>query len=91
MAAYVVIPREKTRNQDQLDHYKKLAPASFERYPTVFRANKGRHEVLEASAIEDIIVLEFPSYEEAEVWHRSPPYQAGGEYRSIFTGGVAAK
>jgi hypothetical protein len=41
MAAYVVITLEKTRNQDQLDHYKKLAPASFEQRPTKGSATEG--------------------------------------------------
>ena len=98
MPAYVVITREKTRNTAKLELYKQQAPASFEQHPTTFRAYKGRYEVLEGSAIEDIIILEFPSYEEAEAWYHSPAYQAasehrfqGGDYRCIITEGVVAK
>jgi uncharacterized protein (DUF1330 family) len=61
MPAYVVITREKTRNADRLEQYRKLAPASFEQHPVTFRAIHGRHEVLEGPAIEDIIILEFPA------------------------------
>lgn len=50
MPAYVVITREKTRNADRLEQYRKLAPASFEQHPVTFRAIHGRHEVLEGPA-----------------------------------------
>ena len=60
MPAYVVVTREKTRNQTQLDQYKKLAPASFKEHPVVFRARQGRQEVLEGSAFEEVLIL--PEY-----------------------------
>lgn len=94
MPAYVVITREKTRNAAQLDQYKKLAPGSFQNHPTIFRAIHGPFEVLEGSAIEDLIILEFPNYDAAKAWYHSPEYQAasqlrfqGGDYRFILTEG----
>ena len=64
----------------------------------MIRALRCRQEVLEGPAIEDIIILEFPSNEEAKAWYQSPEYQAacerrfqGGDYRCILTEGVAAK
>jgi uncharacterized protein (DUF1330 family) len=60
MPAYVVITREKTRNQDQLDQYRELAPASFKEHPVVFRARHGRQEVLEGSAAEEVLILRVP-------------------------------
>jgi len=96
MAAYVVITRERTRNTAQMEQYKKLAPASFEQHPAIFRAIHGRHEVLEGPAVEEIIILEFPTYEEAKAWYQSPEYQAAcehrfqaGDYRFIITQGKA--
>jgi uncharacterized protein (DUF1330 family) len=98
MPAYIVVTREKTRNTAKLEQYKQQAPASFQQHPAIFRAYKGRCEVLEGSAIEDIVILEFPSYEEAEAWYHSPAYQAasehrfqGGDYHCILTEGVVAK
>jgi uncharacterized protein (DUF1330 family) len=98
MAAYAVITREKTRNGTKLEEYRKLAPASFEKHPVKFLAIHGRLEVLEGPECEDIIILEFPSYLEAEAWYHSPEYQAacerrfqGGDYRCILTEGVAPK
>jgi len=98
MPAYVVFTREKTRNTAQLEHYKQLAPASFQQHPVTFLVRHGRHEVLEGAEIEDILILEFPSYEEAQAWYHSPEYQSasdhrfqGGDYRCILTEGNVAK
>jgi len=97
MAAYVVITREKTRNAAELEEYRKLAPASFQNHPATFLAIHGRQEVLEGPKNEDIIILEFPSYEAALAWYHSPEYQAackyrfqGGDYRCILTEGKSA-
>lgn len=98
MAAYVVVIREKTRNPAKLEEYKKMAPARFQKHPATFLAIHGRSEVLESPKSEEIIILEFPSYDEVQAWYHSPEYQAacrhrfqGGDYRFIVTDGVAAK
>jgi uncharacterized protein (DUF1330 family) len=94
MAAYAVFTRERTRNAAQMDQYKLRVPASFQQHPATIRAIHGRHEVLEGPAIEEIIILEFPTYDEAKAWYQSPEYQAacehrfqGGDYRCILTEG----
>ena len=98
MPAYAVFIREKTRNPAKLDDYKKLVPPSFEKHPAKFLALHGRSEVLEGPQSEEIIILEFPTYEAAQAWYHSPEYQAasehrfqGGDYRCILTEGIAAK
>jgi uncharacterized protein (DUF1330 family) len=98
MSAYVVFTREKTRNAAEIDEYRKLTPPSFQKHPATFLAIHGRQEVLEGPQNEDIVILEFPSYEAALAWYHSPEYQAacehrfrGGDYRCILTEGVAAK
>src|ERR1700691_5842798 len=68
MPAYVVITREKTRNQAQLDQYKSWRSPIFKKPRVVFRARHCRQEVLEGSAAEEILILEFPSYEDAKAW-----------------------
>jgi uncharacterized protein (DUF1330 family) len=87
-------PRE-NRNESRLDEYRQLVPASFQKHPAKFRAIHGRQEVLEGSAIEEIVILEFPSFEDATAWYHSPEYQAarehrlrGGDYRCIITEGL---
>jgi len=76
MAAYAVITREKTRNAAKLEEYKKIAPSSFEKHPATFLAIHGRSEVLEGPKCEEIIILEFSSYIEAQAWYHNPEYQA---------------
>jgi Uncharacterized conserved protein len=97
MAAYVVITREKTLDPAKLDEYKQVAPATFERHPVMMLASHGRKEVVEGPPIDEILILEFASYDEAIAWYRSPEYQAisetrlqGGEYRIIITEGLTA-
>ncbi|ABE32207.1 MULTISPECIES: DUF1330 domain-containing protein [Burkholderiaceae] len=95
MPAYVVITREKTLDPAKLEEYKQVAPATFEQHPVMMLASHGRREVVEGPAIEDILILEFTSYDEALAWYHSPEYQAvsdtrlqGADYRIIITEGL---
>jgi uncharacterized protein (DUF1330 family) len=96
--AYAVVIREKTRNAAQLDEYRKIVAASFQKHPATFLARNGRFEILEGPGSEGIVIIEFPSYEAAQAWYDSSEYQAareyrfqGGDYRFILTEGIAAK
>jgi len=97
MPAYVVITLEKTRDAAELEQYKNLAPPSFEEHPAIVRAIHGRTEVLEGSAAEDIVILEFSTHQDAKSWYHGSAYQAaskhrhqGGDYRFILTEGISA-
>ena len=57
----------------------------------------GRTEVLDGSAAEDIVILEFPTYKDAKAWSHGSTYQVaskhryqGGDYRFILTEGISA-
>jgi uncharacterized protein (DUF1330 family) len=96
MPAYMIITREKTRDVTELEQYKQLTPASFKEHPATIRAIHSRMEVLEGGDAEDVILLEFPSYEEAQAWYQSETYQSaskhrhlGGDYRFILADGVS--
>jgi uncharacterized protein (DUF1330 family) len=71
LPAYLIRTREKTRNESRRKEYRQLVPASLQKHPAKFRAIQGRHEVLEGSAIEEIVILEFP-FADATAWHHSP-------------------
>ena len=95
MPAYVILTREKNRNKAELNEYRQLVPASFQKHPAKFRTIHGRHEVLEGFAIEKIVILEFPTFEDATAWYHGPQYHAarerrfqGGDYRCIITEGL---
>ena len=97
MPAYVVVTREKTRDAGELEQYKQLTPLSFKEHPAIIRAIHGRTEVLEGSAVEELIVLEFPTYEDAKSWYHSwriKPHRSfatraattGSSWRKAFQG-----
>jgi uncharacterized protein (DUF1330 family) len=97
MPAYVVVTRAKTRDAAEIEQYKQLTPPSFKEHPAIIRAIHGRTEVLEGSATEDIVILEFSTYEDAKAWYHSSAYQAAskhrhqcGDYRFILTEGTSA-
>jgi uncharacterized protein (DUF1330 family) len=84
MAAYVVITR-KDPQPNPNGSVQKLAPASFQQHPATFLDIHGRHEVLEGLAVEEIIILEFPTFDTVKAWYHRPKYQAACEHR--FQGG----
>jgi uncharacterized protein (DUF1330 family) len=98
MVAYVIFTKERTRNQRELDLYRDMAPAALAGHPITFRVAHGRKEVVEGPDFEDIMMLEFPTFEEAKAWYNSSAYQAasehrfkGADYRAIIVEGVAPK
>ena len=55
----------------------------------------GCHEVLEGPEIEGLVILEFPSLEEAKAWYDSPAYREvrehrfrGSDYRAVIVEGA---
>ena len=95
MAAYIVFTRLHTRNQSELDAYKKQAPVFLAGYPIKSLANFGRCEVLEGPGVEGVAILEFPTVAEAKAWYESPAYQEaclhrfrGGDYSAIIVEGA---
>lgn len=98
MAAYVVLTREHTKDQSELETYGKMAGATFQGHRMTPRVFYNKHEVAEGSPLEGIVILEFPTYEEATAWYRSGPYQeaskyrkAGADWRVVIVDGVAPK
>ena len=64
-------------------------------HPVTPRAFYGRHEVLEGATVQGVIILEFPTFDEAKAWYDSPAYRAapehrfkGADYRVVIVEGV---
>ena len=95
MAAYIVFTRERIRDRDEYERYREKArPAAVGR-PLKPLAVYGRHETLEGPAIEDAVILEFPTIEAAKSYYQSPAYQEavrrrflGADYRAFIVEGV---
>ena len=56
-------------------------PAVHEKYHGVALVRGGRRDVMEGSARDRIVVLEFPNFEAALACHRSPQYPAAKKLR----------
>lgn len=94
MPAYMVVTRERTRNAAKIDEYRTTVRPTVEPYGGKILAAGGPQEVFEGPANEELILLEFPTYEAAKQWYHSAAYQAaaqiryqGGDYRFILTDG----
>ena len=74
MPAYVIVDVEVT-DPDQYEAYKKLTPASLVAYGGKFIVRGGQVETLEGGWNPGrIVVLEFPSYDNARQWYDSNEY-----------------
>ena len=74
MVAYVINDMEVTDPQ-LLDEYKKLSPVTVAQYGGRFLARGGQSEMLEGNwAPKRLVILEFPTVEQAKAWVNSPEY-----------------
>lgn len=74
MAAYVIGDIEVT-DPGVYDDYRKQVLATVEKYGGRFAVRGGKVEPLEGGwTPKRIVLLEFPSFEQAQKWYRSPEY-----------------
>ena len=74
MTAYVLNDMEIT-DPALFEEYKKLSPATVLQYGGRFLARGGRTETLEGDwSPKRLVILEFPSVEQARAWADSPEY-----------------
>ncbi len=95
MATYIVFIRESTRNPSELETYSQKVSATLTGHPVTVLAAYGRHEVLEGPDVEGVVIVEFPSFDEAKAWYDSPAYREvreyrfrGADYRAVIIEGV---
>jgi uncharacterized protein (DUF1330 family) len=95
MAAYVVFIREGVTDPSELQVYSQKAPAAMVGHPVTPLAVYGRQEVLEGPVVEGVVILQFPSFDEAKAWYDSPAYREarehrfkGADYRAVIVEGV---
>ena len=74
MVAYVINDMEVT-DPALLEGYKKLSPATVAQYGGRFLVRGGKTETLEGNwSPRRLVILEFPSYEQAKAWANSREY-----------------
>jgi uncharacterized protein (DUF1330 family) len=74
MSAYVIVDIEVT-DPAGYEEYKKLAPPAVALYGGKYIARGGKNETLEGDwHTNRLVILEFPSAEQAKAWLSSPEY-----------------
>lgn len=95
MTAYVIFIRDAITDAESFATYGKMAGEArgdHKMTPLVFY---GPLETLEGAEAEGVVIVAFPTMEEAKAWYNSPAYQAalpyrlkGAEYRVILAQGL---
>lgn len=89
MPAYI-IANVAVEDETTYERYRAGVPATVKQYGGEFMVRGGRFERLEgAEPLPRLVVLKFPSYEQALAWYNSPEYQPLAKLRqSASTGNL---
>ncbi len=84
MTAYIIVDIEVTDPRAYED-YKNLAPAAVAQYGGHYIARGGKTETLEGSWQPNrLVILQFPSVEQAKAWLNSPEYAPARALRQQY-------
>ncbi|NDZ18959.1 DUF1330 domain-containing protein [Variovorax sp. WS11] len=96
MTAYVIFIREQTHDQRELDIYSEKMGDMLAGLPVTVLSAYGRMEVFEGDAPEGVVLVSFPTLEQAKAWYHGDAYQAvvghrhkGATYRGFVVEGLA--
>ena len=83
MPAYIIIEIE-IKDQKMFDEYKKLATDTIALYGGKYLVRGGETEILEGDWIPNrIVILEFPSMDQAKKWYSSEEYAPAMKLRKM--------
>ena len=85
MKGYVVCVYKSITNQEKLKEYAVKARVAVEKYKGKFLIRGGKSESKEGDKSPRTVVIEFPSYDEANTFYQSEEYQ---DAHSILKGSV---
>jgi uncharacterized protein (DUF1330 family) len=95
VSAYVIFTRVKTLDPGEMKIYSATVQETVKGHNFKLLAAYGRKEVLEGPESEGILIMEFPSMQEAKAWYDSPAYRKvrehrfkGAEYRGVIVEGL---
>lgn len=96
MSVYLIAMRESpVRDSEAMAEYQRINRENMGQFDITPLAVYGRMVVMEGVAPDGVIILEFPSMEEAMAWYNSPAYQAAiphrqkaADYRIMFVEGL---
>lgn len=82
MPAYVIVIREEPlQNPAEYEEYQRIAGENRGDAPLKLVAMLGAVEGLEGPTPDAIVMLEFPTIDDAKAWYNSPGYQAALPHR----------
>jgi uncharacterized protein (DUF1330 family) len=82
MPAYVFVVIEKINNAAKMAEYRTLGMSTLQETSVRYRIRPSSPvELLEGEPIQGIVLLEFPSLQEARDWYDSPLYQEALKFR----------
>lgn len=94
MSAYIVLIRNETHDPEGMAKYAAIAPGAPIEKLEIIAAKTNKFEVLEGPPAEAVVILRFPSWDDALHWYRSDAYQeavkyrlASGDYRTVLVNG----
>jgi uncharacterized protein (DUF1330 family) len=77
-----VIANIRVEDAEAYEEYRAVVPAVIARFGGRYLVRGGRSEALEGDmTLGRVIILEFPSYEDARRWYDSPEYEAAKAIR----------
>jgi uncharacterized protein (DUF1330 family) len=75
MPAYLISEVSEVVDAAKMEEYRTLAQAAIERYGGRYIVRGGQWEAIEGEwALERVVVVEFPTVEQAKAWYHSPEY-----------------
>ena len=97
MAAYFIVDID-IKDMDRMQEYREAVPGTIQKYGGRYLVRAGRWEVLEGHwQPKRVVVLEFPSIEQAKLWYHSDDYrelkaqrQAASSSNTILVEGTEA-
>jgi uncharacterized protein (DUF1330 family) len=95
MSAYFVAIKIETTNQAEMDIYSQKAGPTLHGHAATPKTLYGSIRNTDGTPVEGTLIIEFPSFKEAEIWYDSPAYQevvvhrfAGAKYTTFIVEGV---
>jgi uncharacterized protein (DUF1330 family) len=97
MTAYAIFIRDNTRSENEIKTYLEKAQGTGDAFGVKALAYYGRTRTLEGADAQAVVLIEFPTFADAEAWYASEGYQRakvhrhlGADYRVVITEGLPA-
>jgi len=95
MPAYVVAIRNAVIDAEEMKIYGEKVSSTFKDFTPKALAVYGKVRCLDGKPLDSAVIVEFPTFEEAEAWYDSADYQQvvqhrfrGGDYQTFIIQGV---